>query len=164
MIWTDEADKLLIARWYAGASMTQVTEALKAAGHDIQTRNEVAGRMWRLKQKGVVIVRGPVPLTRKQRTMPPKPIPVTERALRLKYQPPPGTVRHDKGVEYLKNTENGCKAILDKRGRHGLHLVCGKLRCELDGVRSPYCEDHCIKYMSYSANRRLPSGQVSEAG
>ena len=79
------------------------------------TRNAVAGQLFRLRQQGRRQVR-----------------PVQVR---------PVQVRSAIGVEYLLN--DGCKAILDKRGEWDLPLCCGQPR-DVDalGRPRPYCPRH----------------------
>ena len=68
MIWTADADTLLLRLCEKGGSMKSVANEMGLEGYCI-TRNMIAGRKHRLRQKGVVIpklVSGPKP------TPPPK--------------------------------------------------------------------------------------------
>jgi hypothetical protein len=60
------------------------------------------------------------------------------------------------GVNYLDNTENGCKAILDERDSTPQRLpkVCGLPRYEEQtGFKSPYCRAHSLLYTNPMAVR-----------
>jgi hypothetical protein len=106
----------------------------------VVNRNACVGRKHRLEKQGVVFephVPPPAkPRVRSVTSRPPKPI--------REVKP----VKHDEGVDYLKNGPDGCKAILDKRGRDGLHMCCGRLRY----YGRPYCEYHDSIYNNRKAD------------
>jgi hypothetical protein len=64
-------------------------------------------------------------------------------------KPPPRIIEREEpteGVNYLDNTEAGCKAILDKIGTDGLRMCCGRTRAGDEASRSPYCPTHDRAY------------------
>jgi len=51
------------------------------------------------------------------------------------------------GVEYLDRRENGCRALLDKRGRWGLPMCCGVTQAkDAFGTNTSYCAKHLKLY------------------
>jgi len=52
------------------------------------------------------------------------------------------------GVEYLERSEDGCRAVLDKRsGPWNLSMVCGRTQAnDVTGSRTSYCEKHLQLY------------------
>jgi hypothetical protein len=136
-MWTKAADQLLIKLWGEGKSMSDMADELGV------TRGALAGRKRRLSEMGHAFDERETPLVF-QKAAPP---------------PPPkrnGVVHHDNGIEYLKLTEDGCKAILDKRGSDGLSMCCGKQREQ----GKPYCPGHVVKYGI--ADKRSEHGTASK--
>jgi hypothetical protein len=130
--WNDAADRLLTDLWESGLTMEGVADAMAAAGHPVESRSAISGRMNRLRKQGVVFsAREPHrPATKEPKPRQPK--------------KPRFTVTHDEGVEYLSD-HDGCKAILDRRGgRYNLHLCCGKPR----EAGTPYCPRHLSIYQN----------------
>lgn len=67
---------------------------------------------------------------------------------------PPDDEPGDEGVEYLDRRENGCRAILDKRGHWGLPMVCGKTQAQdAYGVNTSYCAKHLELYTNRPQRR-----------
>jgi hypothetical protein len=156
--WTDEADELLRKLWEAGGSLATVAYDMSLAGY-VVSRNAISGRKWRL-----AMVR---PFDRPSRLRPkailvkhrkPKMLDATKPVVTKQVKAKP--VKHKEpqnGINYLEQTDESCKAILDRRGTDGLPMVCGKLRLgvEGEGRREPYCYEHFIKYTTPEARRRL---------
>ena len=63
MIWTKEADELLIKLWDDGGSLHHVADGMTAAGYAV-TRNAIAGRRHRLSRDGEVFKRSGQPPVR----------------------------------------------------------------------------------------------------
>jgi hypothetical protein len=137
MIWTDDADKIVIDGWKAGDSLGDIAAKLMAAGFPGVNRNMVVGRRWRLSKRHE--------MARPQKPQKPRlaPSPPRELAAPVKRVKRVRGVTHDNGVAYLKSGD-GCKAILDKRGPDGLPMCCGKQRITLKGAEmpTPYCDVH----------------------
>jgi len=137
--WSGAADRLLVELWERGLTMERMAEAMTAAGHPVDTRSAISGRMGRLRKQGVVFSeREPHRFTKPAEPKPPK--------VRLPPKPkqPRGTVTHDNGVDYLAN-HDGCKAVLDSRGgRYNLRKCCGKTR----EAGTPYCSGHLTAYQN----------------
>jgi hypothetical protein len=140
--WTEAADRLLTDLWEKGLTMGGVAEAMTAAGHPVESRSAISGRMNRLRKRGVVFSeREPYRFTAKE-PKPPKP----------KVTKPKRLITHDNGVDYLSN-HDGCKAVLDTRsGRYNLRKCCGKSR----EAGTPYCSGHLSAYQNPGA--RKPHG------
>ena len=149
-VWTEDMDQLLITLWAQGDSLGVIADKFREAGHGYFTRNAIAGRRWRLKGK-FDIVRDPNVVQRARRA---KIIVMKEQYAKQtvpapKPKPKPKPKLNGGGVEYLLN--DGCKALLDKRGSDGLPMCCGELRCYAtteNGEQSlaAYCLDHYRKY------------------
>jgi hypothetical protein len=140
--WNEAADRLLTDLWEKGLTMEGVAEAMTAAGHPVESRSAISGRMNRLRRRGVVFsAREPSRFTAKE-PKPPK----------VRLPKPKGTVTHDNGIDYLSN-HDGCKAVLDTRsGRYNLRKCCGKSR----EAGTPYCSGHLSAYQNPGA--RKPHG------
>jgi hypothetical protein len=127
MTWTAEADAMLVKLWKAGGSLTSVAAVMTERGFPV-SRGAVSGRRMRL---GLARPRN-FTLPREER--------VRKRVQARIVRPPserPGE------VDYLDLPADGCKAVLDKRGAHGLRMCCGRLRTlDNKGSLSPYCEAH----------------------
>ena len=147
MNWTDAADELLISLWGMGRTKGAVAEEMRAAGHPVESRSAISGRMNRLRQRGVVFSkREPPQFTPARQPKPPKPKPLPWEAPVKRRR----AVAHDNGVEYLAN-HDGCKAILDTRGgRYNLRKCCGKSR----EPGTPYCAGHLKAYLNIPAARK----------
>jgi len=172
MRWSAEVDDLLISRWNAGDTMEEVAEALRAAGHAVPSRNAISGRISRMRKRGLLINQGqrdparPKPsrkpiIRHTRKPMPLQKVRLMPTVLPTPEKPKPTVVTHSNGVEYLDNTEAGCKAVLNKRGYYDLPMVCGKLRCDVDGSRTPYCDDHYSKYHNPQTPRSF-HGKIRE--
>lgn len=151
MIWTPEADALLIQLWDQGGSLAYVADGMNKAGYQV-SRNAVSGRRHRLTHEA---------FSRDTKTYatttinPAKQRPFKQRSNNMNDQPKPipkkpvtisaieQIAQHD-GIDYLDLPPNGCKAILDlpRGGRWQLHPVCGLPRLE----GSPYCRGHYMLY------------------
>ena len=70
MIWTDDADRLLIHLWNKGGSLKSMAADMQAAGYDL-TRNSIAGRKARLPDE-VFVFRFVPAKTRRPRTARPQ--------------------------------------------------------------------------------------------
>jgi hypothetical protein len=146
MIWTVDADDLLIKLWNEGGSLGYVAAGMQRAGY-VVSRNAVAGRKHRImiatratlfKRTTTVIhtVKAPPQRIQRSKPMPEKVRPPTIEELQAR-------ASNIEGVEYLSNPNNGCKAILDKRGGEwALSMCCGRLR----SGGSPYCRVHLALY------------------
>jgi hypothetical protein len=168
MIWTEEADSLLIKLFDEGGSYGYVAEGMKARGYNV-SRNAIAGRKFRIAPKQVFRRQSPLPL----KTIPPKAIhPVrpsnqprsTQMSDKAATAPQQITekdieaIRTWEGVDYLALPNNGCKAILDRPrgGQWLLQKVCGKPRAtDANGNRSSYCKVHMSLYSNLGNIRRL---------
>jgi hypothetical protein len=164
MIWTEEADSLLIKLFDEGGSYGYVAEGMKAKGYNV-SRNAIAGRRFRIAEK-----QNPFRRTTSQptKTTPPKIIhPINQpRSTRMtdKAATPQASVTEKdlealrvwKGVDYLDLPANGCKAILDRprAGKWLLQKVCGKPRTvDANGSRSSYCRVHLRLYSNHNVRR-----------
>jgi hypothetical protein len=151
MIWTVDADSLLVKLWDEGGSLGYVAEGMRRAGYAV-TRNAVAGRKHRL------LIARAAKFTRttphSSHTIRPQPFvklrPIQRSKLMTEKVRPPtieelqARAQNIEGVEYLSNPINGCKAILDrpKGGEWMLAMCCGKPR----NNGSPYCRTHLALY------------------
>jgi hypothetical protein len=60
---------------------------------------------------------------------------------------PPPIVEPEDGVEYLDRREDGCRALLDRRGHWGLPMVCGRTQAkDAYGTNTSYCAHHLKLY------------------
>lgn len=144
MTWTAKADAMLVRLWGAGGSLTSVAVAMTKAGFAV-TRGAVSGRRMRLG------------LTRPRNFTEPR----RPRTVRLIKTAKPRDERPGE-VEYLDLPADGCKAVLEKRGAHGLRMCCGKLRTfDNKGSLSPYCEAHTKQFATPTMIRK-PHGEGSE--
>ena len=158
MIWDDKADQMMIDLWNSGASLLSITDSMRAAGYDL-TSNAIAGRKFRLRKTKVFAVRQPTTFQRSKPMTQAATIMKCDEVVELKEEMP-----EEKGIEYLALTEDSCKAILDRRGAHGLSMVCGKLRVYNQRGRTPYCEEHLRRFTSYLTNfqRKQADGESSK--
>jgi hypothetical protein len=151
MTWTAAADAMLKRLWDRGGSLTSVARAMTARGFPV-TRGAVSGRRMRL---GLTLPRNfsqPRP-PREPRMKKAKPM-VEKRN---------GVVTHWDGVDYLANTEAGCKAILETRDHLGLRKCCGRLRgLSEKGSLSPYCDHHTEAYSQPATKKAMAHGEGSE--
>lgn len=120
MNWTAAADQLLMTLWQEGRSMADIADELETS------RGAIAGRKRRLSERGH-------PFAAREPAFPFKAAELPKRN---------GVVLHDDGIDYLQLGPDGCKAILDKRGKDGLWMCCGKPR-QRD---KPYCPGHVAAY------------------
>jgi hypothetical protein len=151
MIWTDEADDILIRLWDETGSLDAIAIGLNEAGFAV-TKNSVSGRRHRLPREAfkrdisayAAEIARPKPAA-PWRSHQKKVTPMTDQP---KKPPPTPTVpfHEHQGIDYLDLQSWGCKAIMDRRSEDGwrLHKVCGRLRLE----GSPYCRDHLRLYTS----------------
>jgi hypothetical protein len=60
------------------------------------------------------------------------------------------------GVPYFNQSDDGCKAVLDKRDPEWkLPMVCGRNRdYGHSGARSPYCTEHLKRFTNIPATLR----------
>jgi hypothetical protein len=150
MLWTEEADQLLISLWNSGGSLTSVAHDMQRAGYTDLTRNMVAGRKHRLpKESFRAPTRPPPHLLNKPRSTPRlRSIPMlglTMSVSMIHDSAPPD--EPDDGVDYLARRENGCRAILDRRGHWGLPMVCGVTQAkDAGGNNTSYCAKHLKLY------------------
>jgi GcrA cell cycle regulator len=147
MTWTAEADAMLVRLWKAGGSLTSVAAVMTARGFAV-TRGAVSGRRMRLG------------LARPRNFTEPRPPrePRVKRIAKLGIAKP---VERPGEVEYLDLPADGCKAILEKRGRSGLRMCCGRLRTlDYRGSLSPYCEAHYNQFAT--PTMRKPDGESSQ--
>jgi len=162
LIWTSQADALLISLWDEGGSLGYVAGGMREAGFKV-TRNAVAGRKHRLKitsfnRKTVSIktVKKAKPINRPRRThMSNKAAPVKTLSEVLE------EMSQWPGVDYLDLPHNGCKAILNqpRSGDWMLQRVCGKKRGrDSSGNRSSYCPAHMRLYSNPSPGVRRANG------
>jgi hypothetical protein len=166
LIWTDQADALLIRLWDEGGSLGYVARGMQEEGY-VVTRNAVAGRKHRLKITN--FNRQTLPIkTLKPRII--QPINQPRRRTRMTQKPAPKTdaelldeLSQWEGVDYLSLKPNGCKAIMPTRGGDWmLQRVCGKLRgYDASGNRSSYCPAHIRLYCNPNSPRRA-YGQGSQ--
>ena len=123
MIWTDDADRLLIHLWNKGGTLRSMAADMQAAGYDL-TRNSIAGRKSRLPNAAFTLRL--VPGTRRPKTArrPQRSKPVDEKSKKppLTNDPPvpvepPFDLSTWEGIPYLELKSDGCKAVMDERGR-----------------------------------------------
>jgi hypothetical protein len=145
MIWTDEADRLLLSLWSEGSSLGIVAERMCEAGYKV-SRNAVAGRKHRLSPDNKEIKRITIRVRVVERP-PQRSKPVTEKKAIIHEI---DINQHD-GIDYLELKANGCKAILDRPrgGAWMLPMVCGLPRCN----EGPYCRTHYRLYTPESMRR-----------
>lgn len=152
MIWTDEADEILIRLWDEGKSLSYVTAGMNEAGYSV-TRNAIAGRKHRLPPEAFKRIARSQPVV--ARSLPATRVrargkkPMTDKEPK---EPKVDPMLTNKGVEYLELPAWGCKAILNERSEEGwkLHKVCGLRR--VDG--SPYCRGHLRLYTNATPYRK----------
>jgi hypothetical protein len=166
MIWTNEADELLLKLWMEGKSMLRTSLAMRSAGYDV-TRNAIAGRVWRLKHNHGITIKGraaPMNFDEEQQykksTDKPKPsqAEIDEAAqsrLATIMKKASKAVMNEEPVDYLEN-HFGCKALLDQRGGPwNLPMCCGRPRgYDAEGRRSVYCQDHFNLFHNHPTERR----------
>lgn len=141
MLWTKEADRLLIKLWDSGGGLDYCADELRKAGYDA-TRGAVAGRRHRLPLG--TFKRPPGPSHTKVRTakLQSKRKPVSAPVPRRPTEQEVAALDRVRGVDYFDNV-NGCAATLEKRGRLGLPMVCGEpVTDDYVGNRSSYCLTH----------------------
>jgi hypothetical protein len=149
MIWTDEADDILIRLWDETGSLDAIAIGLNEAGFPV-TRNSVAGRRHRLPREAfrrdisayaLEIARPKPELPRRSHQK--KVTPMTDEP--KKPIVPTVPFHEHRGIDYLELQPWGCKAIMSDRSGEdswGLQKVCG-LRRYGD---SPYCRNHFKLY------------------
>jgi hypothetical protein len=158
MIWTDEADDLLIRLWDEGGSLAYVANGLLEAGYRV-TRSAVSGRRHRLPpaafRRATTTAIKPIKerKPRPTRSKPPVTKPITKPpetdVVKVATRTPVSAAevnalaRHV-GVDYLEQTTSGCKAIMPSRsGDWQLSRVCGMPRGpDYEGRQSSYCPTH----------------------
>ena len=145
MIWDDEADRLLVRLWDEGGSLGVVAAKMKDAGYQV-TRNAVAGRRHRLIPQA--FKRGSPSTTTLKRVIPFKRSNTVDDkpSAPKKHIDYVAAIAAHGGIDYLDQTSNGCKAIMDgpRSGPWLLHQVCGLPRFP----GTPYCRGH---YKLYNA-------------
>lgn len=154
MLWSAEADELLIRLWDEGGSLSYVANGMTQAGY-VVSRNSVSGRRHRLPREcfkrdlSAHAIDRIAPRARKT-NKPKKTRPMTER------KPVIDLSTHE-GIDYLDLQPWQCKAIIDgpRAGPWLLHKVCGLPR--LHGL--PYCRGHNRLYTS-PASVRKPHGEI----
>ena len=158
MIWSEDADALLIKLWDEGGSLAFVAAGMKEAGYDV-TRNAVAGRRHRLIPQAFVRKKSDPTKTIKA-----KPISKKEKPMKTSPPPPPppkktvtiadvDAIARHQGIDYLDQGPMSCRAILSDKPRSGpwqLQKVCGLPRLE----GSPYCRAHTMLYTPPQPIRR----------
>jgi hypothetical protein len=161
LIWTDQADSLLIRLWDEGGSLAYVARGMSEEGY-VVSRNAVAGRKHRLKLDDF-----------RRKTLPIKTVkpekPINSPRRRRMTTPKQPTIKdledlsRWEGIDYLDLTPNGCKAILNTRGGQWmLSKVCGRLRgYDANGNRSSYCKLHMKLYCNPNPQRKS-DGQASK--
>lgn len=164
MIWTAEADALMIQLWDQGGSLGYVARGLCDAGYKV-TRNAVAGRKHRMKvtafhRKTVSIktVKKSKPINRPRRTH------MSQKAAPKTLSEVVDEMSRWPGVDYLDLPHDGCRAILNqpRGGDWMLQKVCGKKRTrDANGNRSSYCVAHLRMYCN-PATERKNYGQGSQ--
>jgi hypothetical protein len=160
MIWTEEADALLIKLWDEGGTLTKVADGMAASGYNV-SRSAISGRRSRIGR-----ARFARQYHREQTMTEPR---VRNRRAPIGVAPiepdlPPPPVMRCEGVNYLDNPEDGCKAILDVIGTDGLRMVCGMLRGnDWAGSRSPYCRKHYKLFHNPPTPQRKTYGESSQA-
>jgi hypothetical protein len=159
MMWTPEADSILVKLWDEGASMAAIAAELRQAGFDAN-RNMVAGRRNRLKGHNVAMVmrsRPPPKFKLPQRRRPKKRIKLVSVSNVASKKPVTtdevDRVQKQPGVDYLDNA--GCKALLTKRsGPWNLQMCCGlPTGVDFEGRSSVYCQTHFRLFTQPSAPR-----------
>jgi hypothetical protein len=146
MLWTKEADRLLIKLWDAGGGLTYCADEMRKAGYDV-SRGAIAGRRFRLPHGSFKR-----PVTARKRVL--RPAKFLARITESKRKPVSAPVPRRPtdaeitalsrvgGVDYFDNV-NGCAATLEKFGRLGLPMVCGEPVTEdYVGNRTSYCLTH----------------------
>jgi hypothetical protein len=159
MEWTDEPDHILLTLWRAGNSFGKIAAALYEAGYKVN-RNAVAGRIDRLRKRAIIVGRKRAKPTvrcktvRKPKVKNDQQSPAHAAAFAETLQAVEAATTD--GVEYMIN-EQGCKAILDKRGgEFNLPMVCGLSRtCDDEGRESSYCPTHHRLFNSGTSYRRF---------
>jgi hypothetical protein len=158
VIWTADADNLLIRLWDEGCSLANVADGMARAGY-IVTRSACAGRRHRLSRAAFKRTGGAIKIIR-ERKLPPPPKRKRSNNMTLTPSRRPLTsaevaaLTSHQGVEYLANT--GCKAIMSGRGGPwALPMVCGKRRgYDYNGSPSPYCPTHYRLYTNPQAAKK----------
>ncbi len=146
--WTAEADALLIKLWGEGLSLSDIADGLKVAGYDV-SRNAVSGRRHRI-TRSALKTQTPMPVRR------PRPRIVTPP--KKKKPTAVNAASEVRGVDYFEN--DGCKALLDRRGDSGLPLACGE---PLAFEGSVYCCTHAERFHHPQQGiRRSPHGKASQ--
>jgi hypothetical protein len=161
MIWNDDTDSLLVKFWNEGGSLKYVADEMQKLGYTV-SRSAIAGRKHRLEGallRKVTATPTTKMIERKQ------PINSNRRETVTTLQPRASTkpvstielddITNELGVEYLTNTERGCKALLDKRGgQWALPMCCGRPRSnDYNGALSPYCSTHYRLFHNTSTYR-----------
>lgn len=141
MVWTAEADAILIKLWDAGSSLAEIADALAAAGY-VVTPNAVAGRRHRLPRTAFTSGWHGIKL---------RPRPRIERTSDPVTPPIPKKKQTGPGVQYFDNV-SGCRATLDQRGDWGLPLVCGE---QLADSNASYCPTHFKRFHNAVPTRRV---------
>jgi len=169
IVWTAEIDAILIRLWNEGGSLRYVAAEMNRLGYPV-TRNAIAGRRHRMPKYSferdagsyaAITISAAKPKVLKPRK-PKKPKPINDQGSNIMPFPETistaGTVDHDDGVEYLLNSENGCKALLDARGSDGLPKCCGRPRgLDYRGSKSSYCQMH-YRQFHHNPNVRSANG------
>jgi hypothetical protein len=164
LIWTNQADALLIRLWDEGGSLGYVARGMCEEGYAV-TRNAVAGRKHRLKLDD--FRRKTLPI---KTVKPAKPINRPRRRIRMSAAPKTmievlEEMSRWPGVDYLDLPNDGCKAILNqpRGGQWMLQKVCGKKRTrDVNGNRSSYCAAHLRMYCNPATERKSHHGQSSQ--
>jgi hypothetical protein len=155
MDWTNEADAMLRKLWEAGGTLTTVARDMARAGYTF-SRNAISGRKWRLGKDQPFVRSKSAPMPRRSSPRPrqrSKRMSITEGEVKLKVVP---REEPADGVNYLDNTEDGCKAILDKIGTDGLRMCCGVSRVKENGVTvSAYCLSHHTTFNNLPTGARI---------
>ena len=139
MDWTNEADELLRILWEAGGSLTSIAVDMGKAGY-VVSRSAVGGRRWRL---GYGTFERPAP---KPKSSPrPRSKPKMNFMMTIADEPKEEVaIEPVDGVNYLDQRDGyHCKAILDRIGTDGLHMVCGhRVARDQYDVAMVYCPKH----------------------
>ena len=165
MIWSADATALLLKLWKDGGAMTDIADAMAAAGYAV-SRNAIAGRLHRMKGQDAssTVRQTPPNPSRRRKVTKPKPE-FRGRAV----DPTPPTRRpittsdlealaQNEGVDYLEN--EGCKALLPKRsGKWQLQMCCGRpFGLDYNGSQSSYCPTHFRLFSNPHAAVRSVNG------
>lgn len=143
MHWDEPADSLLAKLWNAGGSLESIADALIKAGYTDVTRNAIAGRKHRLPSE---LFQRPSKTGQSTRVSI-APARVVIQQQQQPVQKPKPAAHTGPKVQYLKTTDDMCKALLDERGgRWNLPMVCGRRRMAIDDGRSSYCKHHHALY------------------